>query len=857
MTKVIRRILPPLALGGMMVALALAGLAQSGIPVAATPTTAASTPAQALYLQLRSVGLDGSRVFHARNLSFNRGPIEISLDDGTIAFTQDVEGRVTGAFFSGDGEVLLMPPNQVERASMALFTGAAILEEKFTTAYFRFNDDTYAELLPQLLPSEGGAEFAQEWNDTAHNLASDDALRLLVTLSRFLPAAGQASEEGSSSAAVKGDHFLHAHVQGERLGGFDLLYDSMATEQVRVGQLASAQGELFYDVWASFSTTARPSRGDPSAKDDSDDDLLRNIKVSSYKINAEVKPPTELDVDATLQVEVKRSGERALLFELSRVLEIKEVTADGKDVEFIHNPSLEGTILAREGNDMVAVVFPVPLQAGERIALRFIYQGEVLSAAGSGLLYVGARGTWYPNLGLSPAMFDLQFRYPTGWTLVATGVRSKPTAGAEDKADDGEQTSRWVSEKPIPLAGFNLGKYNRAEAHAGKVEVDTYAASGVEDTFPQGAPATVIQSVPGLITLPSQTHISAPPPPPSPARTAQMVADDSAAAVRFFSSRFGPYPYQTLELTQMPGRMSQGWPGLIFLSSYAFLTPEEKENLHMSPVDSTRAHGVVAHETAHQWWGDLVQWDSYRDQWIVEALAEYSSLMFLESQSPAKFRDVMDYYRYNLLSKNKDGQPLTEDGPVTLGLRLSNSHFPSGYESISYGRGVWLFHMLRTMMLAAEQTRRAHAPGDDSEEPFVRALRKLREQYEGKSISTTSLLRVFADQLPPSLWYEGRKSLDWFSEGWVNGTAVPHLELREVKYADEHKATLVSGTIVQTDAPDDLVTSVPIYGTVGGKSVLLGQVFADGAETQFHLTAPEGTRKIALDPNHTLLTRTR
>ena len=45
---------------------------------------------------------------------------------------------------------------------------------------------------------------------------------------------------------------------------------------------------------------------------------------------------------------------------------------------------------------------------------------------------------------------------------------------------------------------------------------------------------------------------------------------------RVLRSRFGPYPYSSLALTQMPGDVSQGWPSLIFLSSFSFLTPQEK-----------------------------------------------------------------------------------------------------------------------------------------------------------------------------------------------------------------------------------------------------------------------------------------
>ena len=198
---------------------------------------------------------------------------------------------------------------------------------------------------------------------------------------------------------------------------------------------------------------------------------------------------------------------------------------------------------------------------------------------------------------------------------------------------------------------------------------------------------------------------------------------------------------------------------------------------------------------------------------------------------------------------------LKDAGPVTLGTRLLSSHFPEGYEAISYGRGTWLFHMLRSMMQDADDAQRKTPHRPVVEEPFARSLRKLRERYAGKSINTHELLDVFAEDLPPSLRYEGKASLDWFLKGWVNGTSLPRLELQGVKFVPKGNSTAVSGMIRQKDAPDDLVTSVPVYAVVSGKApVLIGRVFADGAETSFHLSAPLGTHKLLLDPNGTILT---
>ena len=131
---------------------------QEPAPVAASPIHG---PAESLYLQLHSVGLDASKVYKIRDSYLDRKAIHISMDDGTIAFTENVDGHVTGAFFQGDGEVLLSPPNTTERASLALFTGGAILEEKFSTAYFRFNDDVSAELKPYLREAESQLHHAR------------------------------------------------------------------------------------------------------------------------------------------------------------------------------------------------------------------------------------------------------------------------------------------------------------------------------------------------------------------------------------------------------------------------------------------------------------------------------------------------------------------------------------------------------------------------------------------------------------------------------------------------------------------------------------------------------------------------
>jgi len=800
-------------------------------------------PAESLYLKLRSVGLDEKKVFKIREASLDRASVHISLEDGTIAFTESVGGHVTGAFFQGDGEILLTPPNSVERSSLALFTGGAILEEKFSTAYFRFNDDVYAELTPFLRSPEDTDAFFSRWKDTAPDLSEDDALRLLLTLGDNLAGDEKVAPPNTN------DHMLHAMLQGNKFGAFDVWYDTLMKEQIAAGQRKTVAGQNYYDIWTSF---AIPGPRDAPEGESAGAAPNFDFEITDFKIQTEIRPPKELQAKAVLSVVARKDCRRTLVFELSRLLTVQQVLADGTPVEFIHNQAIEGSQLARRGNDVVAIALWSPLRAGQKIELSFEYSGSVLSEAATGLLYVGDRGTWYPNRGLAMAAFDLEFRYPSAWTLVATGHKT------EQKEDAGQQVSTWVSERPVPVVGFNLGRYSQSIIYAGKIAVQTYATAKVERDFP-GTSAGSGSDIPFIAPGRSIAALAVPRsvPPPSPSENVQMVGSTSAKAVEFYERYFGPFPYRELAITQMPGSVSQGWPGLIFLSSFAFLNPEQRGRLGMDRNRLAMAEQVVAHETAHQWWGDLVGWSGYRDQWIMEALANYSSLMLLESHDPAKFKQIMQAYRDDLIEKKEKGMVLTDAGPVILGLRLSSSQFPDAYDAICYGRGTWLIHMLRTMMRDGERKSEPGRLKTSADEPFVQVLRKIRTDYQGKSLGTQELIAAFESQLPRSLWYEGHKSLAWFYDGWVGGTAVPGYDLHGVKFTDKANSTLVTGTITQDHAPHDLVTAVPLYASAGGKNTFLGRVFAEGQESQFRISAPLGTRKIVLDPEQTLLARSR
>src|SRR5262249_54425740 len=218
----------------------------------------------------------------------------------------------------------------------------------------------------------------------------------------------------------------------------------------------------------------------------------------------------------------------------------------------------------------------------------------------------------------------------------------------------------------------------------------------------------------------------------------------------------------------------------------------------------------------------------YRDEWIIEALANYSALMMLEKEDPQAMRTALEYYKAQLLKETSSGI-VSDAGAVTLGVRLTSSKFPDAYERVLYGRGTWLFHMLRTML------RQASGRNDDA--LFFAALKKLLARSPSHKISTRDVRQAFEDVLPDSLTYEGKKSLEWYFDSWINGSSIPQLGLADVRLANASGKVKVTGVIKQSKSAKDTVTAVPIYAVdESGTSRFLSFVFADENRTNFTLT---------------------
>lgn len=242
---------------------------------------------------------------------------------------------------------------------------------------------------------------------------------------------------------------------------------------------------------------------------------------------------------------------------------------------------------------------------------------------------------------------------------------------------------------------------------------------------------------------------------------------------------------------------------------------------------------IEAHETAHQWWGNVVGVASYRDNWLMEALANYSALLYLENRDGRGALDAaLESYRQDLLKKDPDGQTAESAGPIVLGARLESSHSPVAWNSITYGKGSWILHMLRVRI------------GD---ERFAAMLAELRHRYEWKTISTEQFRELAAEFQPPG---SDDPKLETFFEQWVYGTGIPTLTL-SYSLRGRAPAVKLTGKVSQTDVDSEFSVQVPVE-IQSGSAHQVKWVRTSGAPEEFTVALKQAPAKVSLDTANVL-----
>ncbi len=770
-------------------------------------TAAIAEDAATVWKNVSQPALDPAKALAVSNATIERDRIKITLIEGHVQLSQAAEGVVFGAAFQGRGRIQVAPPAGLEQQQLRLFTGQDALDMEFSEATFSFNDNT-AEQLAAAGRAGGAAARLQELYLSRQNDREDVGAELLPRLFK-----------GVLSKDRKRGAFFVADLKTRDKGWIQARFDALELEEVKVGRWTNWGNHQGFDTWLSFPAgdrSAAAAHSDPLARDE--------FQIKGYKIDATVTGGAELRAITQLSLAHRVAGERVLLFEFDSNLRIESVKdTGGAALPFFQPRDPKGR--NQSYGDYVAVVLPEPAQAGQNQTFEFRYAGKrVVEKVGAGSYFCQSFG-WYPTRPDSFAAradFELSFRYPKRYKLVATGNKLSETV-------DGDSAfSTWKSDLPLAVAGFAFGDYKLHSEKVGAIEVEIYANKEPDDFM-----RSIQESAEGPVgTL-------------SPSALVKTMGVEVANTLKIFERYYGPYPYKRLAVTNIPFSYGQGWPMLIYLSALSFLDSTQRNAFgikdHSGISDFFRAH-----ESSHQWWGHRVGWKSYHDQWISEGFAQFSGNLYVQfRENWKKYLERLRKDREELLMKDQRNRVYESLGPVTAGTRLSSSETPGAYGNVVYNKGGYILHMVR-MLLWDNQNQNA-------DHRFQALMQDFCQTFHNKPASTEDFKAVLEKHMLPTMDIEGNRTMDWFFNQYVYGTGVPKYQFRyTVKDAGPGKWE-VAGNISQSGVPAGWKDVVPLYIETSGRMGRLGWMPVREKETPFKFTLPVKPDKLVLNHNEDLL----
>jgi carboxypeptidase family protein/peptidase M1-like protein len=748
-----------------------------------------------VYQSLRQLG-HGDQDFAGpyavvNNLHLKRDAGNFTLKSGELYFITPVEGRVTAAVFIGDGEFSLTPPTDVEKHSLSIFTGEGAITEQFSRLVLRFTDKTFDEVKssPNATMKTAGPAASQARGLYRDNqdlvrkrLRDNQELRSLFDV--YNPA-----REG----------FFTAFIDGKRFNKLVYLLEPLGVQNATPEEVALfSYGETDGGLWTAFHREEEYKKGTASSAEDN-----RLIDITRHEIDAAIKG-THLAVTDRLSFRNLKAGTRVVPFALFRSLRVTRVQdADGNDLGFVQEDK-------NEDSDF-GVIMPKPLEAGQNYQLVIQYDGDdALRDSGGGNYILIPRSTWYPGNANSlfaedRAIFEMTFRYPKNMIFVGTGARA-----GEDTREGDLAVAKWSSgPTELAVAGFNYGKFKKkliSDKDTG-YDVEFYANTEVPDelkAIQQQIDRLESQGVKTMTTLGSVSTTA----------IADSALADAQNATRIYNAFFGRLPYNRIAMSQQPaGFFGQAWPTLVYMPYLAYVdTTQRAQLLGIRGGTDTFWRYVAPHEIAHQWWGHIIGWDSYHDQWMSEGFAEFSASLYVQFiRGNDKFVDFWEDQRKRIIEASpatRDRKPYTV-GPVTQGYRLNNGKTGAVAQRLIYPKGAYILHMLRMMMYQQNK-------GGDAR--FQEMMKDFVKTYYNKPVSTEDFKGTVEKHMTPEMNVDNSGKMDWFFNQWVYGTQVPAYKF-EYNVASDG---MMTGKITQSGVSDDFIMLVPIYLDMGKGWIKLG-----------------------------------
>ena len=397
---------------------------------------------------------------------------------------------------------------------------------------------------------------------------------------------------------------------------------------------------------------------------------------------------------------------------------------------------------------------------------------------------------WFPSVDDPSDKATVSFTVlaPAAWVVVANGAEEGPPTDAPP-AEGGapRRTWRWDMAEPVSPYNFVIGAAEMVTIPLGTAACGRAPASPRED---------------GCVEV-----------------SAWLLREDTAQArasfrrasemVDYYADLVGPFAFEKLAHVQSATRF-----GGMENATAIFYTED-------GLASGRDMEGTVAHETAHQWFGDEVTEADWPELWLSEGFATYFGHLFFEhADGEAEFRRRMEESRRDYLSSGVTGQAVIDPNQQDLFALLNANNYP---------KGAWVLHMLRGIL------------GDET---FFDGIRHYYRRYGGRVATTEDFRQVMES--------ESGRDLRWFFDQWLRKPGYPILN---TDWAWDPAAGEVTVTVTQAQDPDWPVFHLPLQIAVDGGAgqAVRHDVDVVGRVQRFRFPAATEPMAVTVDPDDWVL----
>jgi hypothetical protein len=690
--------------------------------------------------------LNTTKQFDIRNLSLVGTDLTIEMATGS-AFVAEIPDGPTAIVLLGRGRIRFAPPDEAEQTQIRIFSGADDLHSEFDAAFIRIR------------PAEFETRFKAE-SLVPRPVAAVDLRRASEIFDEYLGRTLQLdltdlSRDRWSLVPSAGD--LIAEVRTRRFGTLTYARSGSEAEDITVFDRRRRRNISLYASAAKLAARGRFY---------SEDDLV-DYDVLAYEIDASISPDRFwINGTANIRFRVRSGAMTTMTLKLAEALTVRGVYAPGAGrllhLRVVNQNNLIVNLpnpLFRDNEFTLSVVYSGRLEPSEmdREAIELGQnqqeQREITTIPLEPRFIYSNNSYWYPQSTVSDyALATVRITVPNEYDVVASGMPSgAPRPATPASGGRQQKTFLFQNDRPVRYLSCVISRFNQVATTTLNIRASSGSFGDPRVVMPEpgsAAPTTTESSTPSapepaedrMLSLTVKAN-------PRQVGRARSLAEQTNTILQYYASVIGesPYPGFTLAVTEneLPGGHSPAYFAVLHqvLPNTPVIWRNDPVNFESFPSF------YLAHELAHQWWGQAVGWKNYHEQWLSEGLSQYFAALYAEKELGANVFDTV------IRQMRRSAIDTSPQGPIYLGYRLGHIKGDRAvFRALVYNKAAMVVHMLRRLV------------GDD---PFFWGLRRFYSEWRFK--------KAGSDDFRTAMEAATGRNLAPFFDAWIHGAAIPRV----------------------------------------------------------------------------------